>query len=232
MNDREGGDLRDVSQARKLLQCVLGFKRKAVQLSHHQLDDIIGVFLGVDAIQIPGPSRTPVIEGEQALLVELGNKLNGKERVSASLVVDQAGQRGGLRLRAVKSICQQLFQTFMSQRRKDDLLHVRSGLAYCFDLAHEWMVAIHFVVAKGADQHQLPHIGPGEQILKQIERRGIEPLQVIEEEREGMFRVGEYADKSPKYQLKTTLRILWGEIRDWRLLPYDELQFGTRSTMS
>ena len=47
------------------------------------------------------------------------------------------------------------------------------------------MGGIDFVVAVGADQHQVLHIRPGQQILEQIERRRIEPLQIVEESASG-----------------------------------------------
>jgi len=53
-----------VAEAGKVLQCSLGFNRQAGQLPDHQVHDIVGVTLSVNAIEIPGPSRCFVIEGE------------------------------------------------------------------------------------------------------------------------------------------------------------------------
>ena len=61
---------------------------------------------------------------------------------------------------------------------------------------------------------QVLQIRPGQQILEQIERRRVEPLQVVEEERQRMLRPGEYADEAPKYQLKTALRVLWRQAQE------------------
>src|SRR6266404_5138123 len=87
------------------------------------------------------------------------------------------------------------------------------------------MGGIDFVVSVGPDQHQVLHIRPGQQILEQIERRGVKPLQIVEEQRKRMFRPCEDADESPEHQLETALRVLWRKIRDWRLFSYNELQF-------
>src|SRR5215831_13365161 len=110
--------------------------------------------------------------------------------------------------------------------RKYDVLHHRSSLADRFELAYQRMGGIDFVVPVGADQEQVLHIRPGQQIIEQIERCRIEPLQVVEEESERMLRPREYADKSPKHQLEAALRVLWRKFRDRRLFSYDELQFG------
>src|SRR5215475_12032941 len=86
------------------------------------------------------------------------------------------------------------------------------------------MVRVDFIVPIRPDQQQVLHIRLGQQILKQIERGCIEPLQVVEEEGQGMFRPREDVDKSTKYQVESALRILWGKLRDRWLFPDDELQ--------
>ena len=58
------------------------------------------------------------------------------------------------------------------------------------------MGGIDLVVAIGADQQQVPHLRLGQQILQQIERRRVEPLQIVEEERQRMLRPGEDADET------------------------------------
>ena len=127
---------------------------------------------------------------------------------------------------AVKRIRNQLSQIFTGQGRKYDVLHTRSSLAHRFELAHQRMGGIDFVVAIGADQQQMLHIWPGQQILEQIERRRVEPLQIVEEQGQRMLRPREYADKSPKHQLEAALRVLWRKLGNRGLFSYDELQFG------
>ena len=50
-------------------------------------------------------------------------------------------------------------------------------------------------------------VRPGQQVLHQIERRGIQPLQVVKEEGKGMFWPREYAYKSTEYELEPALRL-------------------------
>ena len=78
-------------------------------------------------------------------------------------------------------ICDQLCQVFTAQRCEYDVLHYRASLTDRFELAHQWMGGADFVVAVGADQHQMPHIRPGKKIRDQIERCSVEPLQIVEE---------------------------------------------------
>src|SRR4029453_9166724 len=146
---------------------------------------------------------------------ELGNELNGEKWAASRFLMDQLRQRdGGLRF-TVKRIRYQLGQVFTGQGREYDFLQYRSTLSHRFELAHQRMACIDFVVPVGTDQHQVLHIRPGQQILHQVERRGIEPLQIVKEKGERMFRPREYADESTEHQLKAALRVLWGNFRDW-----------------
>src|SRR5215471_21251287 len=64
-----------------------------------------------------------------------------------------------------------------------------------------------------------------QQVLEQIERRRVEPLQVVEEQRQRVLRPREHADKTPEYQLKTMLCVLGWKFGNWWLLSDDKLQF-------
>src|SRR5215467_10327762 len=82
-----------------------------------------------------------------------------------------------------------------------------------------------FAVAVGTDEEKVAEIGPAQQVFQQVERGRVEPLQVIQEERQRMLRPREDADKLPKYPLETLLRVLWRKLRDRRRLSDDELHF-------
>ena len=62
----------------------------------------------------------------------------------------------------------------------------------------------------------------------QVQRRHIEPLQVVEEERQRMFRPGEDSDEAPEHKLEASLRVLRRNLRDRRLFADDQLQFGNQ----
>src|SRR4051812_31588144 len=64
-----------------------------------------------------------------------------------------------------------------------------------------------------------------QQIFDKIEGCGIDPLQIVEENGERMFRTSEDTDETPHYQLKTSLRILRRKVGHWRLFSDNVLQF-------
>ena len=60
------------------------------------------------------------------------------------------------------------------------------------------MRGIDLVVAIGANQKQVRDALLGEEILEQIQSSRVEPLQVVEKQRERMFRAREDADETPQ----------------------------------
>src|SRR5215469_7844509 len=97
----------------------------------------------------------------------------------------------------------------LPKRRKGDL----SDLSACgldgFELAPQRMVGAHLVIAIGTDQHEVLQIGPGQQVLEHIQGGRVEPLQVVEKERQWMVCPGKDTDEALEYQLEAALCVLW-----------------------
>src|SRR5215469_8481014 len=113
----------------------------------------------------------------------------------------------------------------MDQGRKDDIVHAGSALADGFELAQQRMRGIDCVVPVSTDHHQVLHIRLLQQVLEQIERRRVEPLQVVEEQRQRVLRPREHTDKTAEHKLKAMLCFLGWKFGNWWLLSDDELQF-------
>ena len=167
-----------------------------------------------------------MIERQQSLFRQRREELNGEEGIAGRLLVHQVRQLGGVLGRAAQRIGDQPSQIDTGERREGDLLRERTRLANRVEHTPQRMGGIDLIVPIGADDQQVPHILAGQQILEQIERRRVEPLQVVEEQNERMFGPGEDADESPEHELKTPLRVLWREIRNGRRFSDDELQLG------
>src|ERR1700675_3040746 len=82
------------------------------------------------------------------------------------------------------------------------------------------------VVPVGADQQQVPHFGVCDQMLEKLKRRCIQPLQIIEEQRERVLLAREHPEEAPEHHLEAVLRVLRWQVRDRWLLPNHELQLG------
>ena len=69
------------------------FGRQAIELDDHEVDHVVGVAFGVDAIEVPKPSRICVIEDQQRFIRERIEKLNRKKRIAAGLLLHQLHER-------------------------------------------------------------------------------------------------------------------------------------------
>src|SRR5467141_1633868 len=61
-------------------------------------------------------------------------------------------------------------------------------------------------------------------MLEQLECRGIEPLQVIEEQRQRVIRFGERAEEPSEHPLKSAFCLTRRKVRNGRLFPDQELK--------
>src|ERR1700758_1649611 len=106
------------------------------------------------------------------------------------------------------------------KRRQYNLMHPGIGFTDRLKRSQKRVRGSDLVVSIGPDQQQVPHLRMRDQVLEEVERRCIKPLQIVEEQRERVLLPREYAEKPPENHLKAVLRFLRREGRD-RWLPSD-----------
>src|ERR1700746_952397 len=94
------------------------------------------------------------------------------------------------------------------QRGQHDLLDPCSRLAYPVECSSKRMRGADLIVPVGPDEQQMPHLRVGAQVLEELERRGIQPLQIIEEQRQRVLRLRESPEETPENQLEAIPGIL------------------------
>src|SRR5216684_5698132 len=65
-----------------------------------------------------------------------------------------------------------------------------------------------------------------DQVLEEVERCGIQPLQIVQKQRERVLLPREYAEEAPEDHLEAALRVLRRQVRDGWLFSDHELQLG------
>src|ERR1700674_4508885 len=108
-------------------------------------------------------------------------------------------------------------EVFTGKRRKRDLLYPSAGALDGVELAPQRMGGINLVIPVSPNQHQMLHVRLGQQILQQVKRRRVQPLQIVEEQRQRVLRPGEHGEKAPENQLKAALRVMGWQLRDRRV---------------
>ena len=68
------------------------------------------------------------------------------------------------------------------------------------------------------------HIRVSQQILEQIERRAIQPLQIVKKQRERVLLAREYTEEASEHHLEAVLRVLRWQVRNRRLRADDKLE--------
>ena len=124
----------------------------------------------------------------------------------------------------MQGIGEQPLDVVPQERREHDLPHLSTGSPDPRQHPRERVRGTDLVVAISTDQEQVAHVRVEQEMLDQIEGRGIQPLQVIQEQRERVLRACKHAEKTPEDQLEATLPFLLRELRNRRLLADDEGQ--------
>src|SRR6202023_1093579 len=127
---------------------------------------------------------------------------------------------------AMHRIGDELADIVESERRQNDLFDPRSGFADRLQRTQKRMRGTDLVVPVGADQQQVPHFRVRNQMLEEVERCCIQPLQIIEEQRERVLLACEHPEEAPENHLETVLRVLRRRVRDRWLFPDHELELG------
>src|SRR6202035_1394073 len=107
-----------------------------------------------------------------------------------------------------------------------DLVDRCSGIANRLERPQKRVRGSDLVVSIGPDQQQVSHLRVRDQVLEEVERRSIKPLQIIEEQRERVLLPSEYAEKPPEYHLEAVLRVLRRQARNGWLYSDHKLQRG------
>ena len=102
----------------------------------------------------------------------------------------------------------------LGERAKRDLLYLSASTLDRLELSHQRMSGIDFVVAISTNQHEVLQLRTRQQILQQVERCRVQPLQIVEKQGQRMLLPREYADESAKHQLEAPLSILWRNFRN------------------
>src|ERR1700675_606037 len=224
-NDRKHRDFGDVAEAGELLQRGLGLGGQAGQLPDHEVHHIVGVPLGVKAIELPAPARRVMIEAEQPLVGQGDKELDRGVRVDGRLLLEPTSQWPCAPRFAVERIGDEPANIVELKGCQHYLAHPHIGIANRSESPQKRGGGSDLVVPVRPDQKQVLNLRMRDQVLDEIERRGIQPLQIVEEQRERMFLAREHAQEAPENHLEAVLRVLWWQIWNRRLFPDHKLEF-------
>src|ERR1700760_519914 len=100
---------------------------------------------------------------------------------------------------AAQRLGNQLPEMLAGKWRQDYLRYLSPGGLDCLDLSDKGMGRSNLVVAIGADQDKVLQVRPGQDILQEIKRSRVKPLQIVQEKCQWVLRSSEDADEPPKH---------------------------------
>src|ERR1700733_14482344 len=103
-------------------------------------------------------------------------------------------------------------------------MHPLGSLWYFFYRVSQRMRATDLVVPIGADHQQVPNFGMRHKMFEEVQRCCVQPLQIIDEQRERVLLAREHGKKASEHHLEAVLCVSQRQVRDRRLFTNNELQ--------
>ncbi len=172
-------------------------RRQARDGAHHEVDDVVRVPERVDRGEVPAPARAGCVR-EDAVVVQRPDELLDEERVAAGLRLHRVGERPAVA--ALEAVREHLEQVRARERGEDDVAHDEPGVLELLDGPDERVPGRHLVVAVGAAEEERLERVVGEERAEQPEARGVDPLQIVEEQDERVRR----AARTPRRTARST----------------------------
>src|SRR5271167_4202156 len=105
-------------------------------------------------------------------------------------------------------------------------MHASARFTNRIQCVQQRMGGADLVIAERSNQEQVVDIRMGRELLQEIERSRIQPLQVVQKEHQGMFFACEDRDELPEHHLEALLRLQGREVGNRWLFSDNELEFG------
>ena len=174
----------------------------------HERADAVAHAAVADPIDVPAPAPRRGIEGDQAARVERAEELGDEERVALGLARDQRGELARGRLAgAAHGALDELFDVRRFERAEAHLAGLERAPLDLVEGDHQGVRAVDLVVAVGADEEEIAAGGVAHQERQQPERAGVGPLQIVEEEDQGVRGLGEDAEEALEDDVEPVLRL-------------------------
>ena len=228
LNESNGGDICDVPKTGELFHRLLGGNGEPLHLFDQEVRNVVGVAPGADAIDVRSPGQRDRVEHEEPVFVQSHEELDREERITAGLLVHQLRQGPRALRLAMQSIGDKPPDIVEPERGQHDLLNPCPGVADRLESPHERVRRADLVVPVGPDQQQMPYLRMRHQVLEEVERRRIQPLQIVEEQRERVLLAREHPEEAPENHLKAVFGVLRRQVHDRRLRSNNELQLGDK----
>ncbi len=190
--------------------------RSIIELGH-----VVGDAERLDGGEVPAPARQCALEDQQLLLVEGAQELGDEEGVALGLGQHEVGELGAVGGAALEGVGEELAHVLDGEWEEGDAGDVDVVGAELVEGHAQGMGGIDLAVAIGADDEEVAHVWVGEHELDQAQAGGVCPLQVVEEDDQGVLCAAEDLEKALEGAVEAILGLGGAEPGD-RWLGSDE----------
>jgi len=194
-----------VAHAGEQLDHLQGRVGQLLQARDHQVDHVVGEFLGADGRRVPLPAPAPVLEAQQAAFGQAGQELEREEGIAGALGEHQLGQRMAGGGRAIEGGGHQFGRVLARQRLQQHLAQARAAPAQRVPGAGQRMAGPHFAGAEGAHHQHAPQVGMAGQVRQQFQAGRIDPVQVVEDQQQHAVGAGQRLEELAEHQVQAAL---------------------------
>ena len=148
-------------------------------------------------------------------------ELAHEEGVAAGLLQDELGKRLDAGRVAGDGLGGDLGDVLEPEPTHLEVLDGHALAAQILEGHRERVLELDLVVAVRADEEEARGLGVGEDGLEHLDRGGVDPLEIVEEDHERARRPAERAEEAAEHQGEAVLRLDGTELEDGRLLAQD-----------
>ncbi|MNX13863.1 hypothetical protein D3C86_436750 [compost metagenome] len=223
--DREHAQVEAAAKASREPEQLLGVFGQALQAAEHEGDDVVADGSLNHSLEIPGPVARSGVEGQETVQVQGSQQLPGEEGIAGRLAVDDGAERprpGGVGLQGVRDEAIERLVVEWFERHANDI----SGGGDLLERKGERMRGVDLVFAGGPDEQQAQAALGIEKAPQKRQGRDVAPVQVVEEEHDGMLWAREDRDQGPEGREEAVLLFGRVEFGQGRLGPDDARELG------
>ena len=192
-----------VADARGKPQHGLSAGRQALDPLCHQRHDVVRRGCRGNGVKMKRPLSACPIERQQLVVLQGLQKLDHEEGIAVRLLTDQSFEASQGRLVRAQAVGEELQEARLVQRPQGEPAHTGIAAFEAISRDRQGMVGGYLVVAVRADDQQRSRVGVGEDRVQQFQRRRVDPLQVVEEDDQGMVGPREDADEACRTRTET-----------------------------
>jgi hypothetical protein len=224
----EQAELEAVADAGGGADRLLGLPRQLRDHLGEQIDDVGHDLRLFDAREVPAPSGLLPVKDQEPGSIQISEEMAHEERIARRLPPDDRGQLGHVGGLGAQRVTQERHQRIGVERAQRDACDRRAAGSNRLQRSAHGMVGIELIAAARAQDQKRADLRIDRHRAEQLQRRRVDPLQIVEEQHERRTFGGERAHEGREHQLKTVFIFRRADLGHRRLIAEERAQIGNR----